>query len=1079
MKKMLPFAAALLFMSFFLPPALFAQEQRSIKGTVLSADNKNPLSGVTVSVKNTLTATQTDAAGNFEITARTGQTLQFSYVGFTIQEIAVGETNTISVSLSRQEETLSDVVVVGYGTQRKANLTGAVTTVDVEKTFGSKPLHDPTKALQGVVPGLTIQYGDGGLTTGAAINIRGIGSVNGASRPLLLVDNVETPDLSIINPNDIESISVLKDAASTSIYGARAAFGVVLIKTRSGKRNQKMTVNYNNNFSFNTPTVLPDFADPVPELQGLNEAGIRAGTSSPETFGMNLAKLRDGIINWKENFEGKNGHEMVRGEDWDIDPVDGRAYFFKVWDPKKEMLNKFTFSQQHNISIQGGSEKIGYFLSGGYSHDGGIFKLNPDAVEKYSITAGINASPTKWLDISVKTLNRNFSYDFPFFYQDYWLFFWRWGSYFPYGTNDGNYFRTNSAYLDQAGKSNITSNYQRIDLGATVKINKNISVRADYTIARDNTLRHETGGPILAWDFFSAGTLRLADIAAASTNATTYTSGRLSINTFNAYATYQNTFAKNHNLKLIAGVNAEDDETINFFATRAGLLDPAQGEISLTSGSASVGVAGSGVPGWLTRGHGKRSFAGYFGRINYDYKGKYLLELNGRYDGSSSFSVQDRWAFFPSASAGYRISEEPFMQSLKPIISDFKIRASYGELGNQDIGGNFFLKSMNGITVNWLTPTGTALTPSITQPLAVANSLKWERVSSLDFGTDIRLLNNHIGLTFDWYERNTEGMVQPSSVPATFGTTGPRINAGNFRTRGYEISVDANYAISKDLRLYGTLSFWDYKTVFTKWDNPNNSISNAFHYVDKTFGEIWGFETDRYFTSPEDVAASPVQTVLRSGNFNFGPGDVKYKDLNGDSKIDAGGMTVSNHGDVKVIGNTQPRYQYSARLGGSWKDFDLDIFIQGVGKREWWGIGNTVLPMYQSLDILYDHQLDYWTPDNTDARYPRLNPDNQAIPIAGLNAGSNNFLPQTRFLLNLAYVRLKNVTLGYTLPGRLLGKYKIEKLRVYFSGENLAEISDVGAPIDPEMTEPSITSGFTGRTWPFARSYSFGLQLTF
>lgn len=1054
-------------------------QDRKFSGTITNAGG-TPVEGVSVRNDATKASVLTDATGNFSIAGMSGQKLIFTHIGFAEKELLLGSETSLTVSLVQVENTLNEVVVVGYGTQKKANLTGAVSMVDVNKTFGSKPINDPAKALQGIVPGLTILYGNGGLTAGPTINIRGIGSINGSSRPLILVDNVETQDLSIINPNDIETISVLKDAASTSIYGARAAFGVVLIKTKSGKKNQRLTVSYNNYFSWNTPTILPDFADPVDELQVLNDAATRGGLV-PETFGMNLTKLRNGIINWKNKYAGKNGNVMVKGEDWDIDPVDGRAYFFKVWDPKKEMLNKNYFSTQHNLSVQGGTEKLSYYLSGGYSHDGGIFKLNPDAVNKYNITVGLNASPTKWLDLNVRTLNRNFSYDYPYSYQDYWYYFWRWGAYFPYGTYQDNYFRVNSAYMAGATKSNITSNYQRIDLGATLKITKDLSVRADYTIARDNTLRHETGGPVMAWDFWSAGTLSLADISTAASNATTYTSGRMLVNTFNAYGTYQKTLAENHNFKLTAGINAEKDETINFFASKRGLLDPTQGEIGLTYGDASVGTTGSGVLGWPTSGHGKRAFAGYFGRFNYDYKGKYLLEINERYDGSSSFPVQDRWAFFPSASAGYRLSEEKFMEPYKDVLSEFKMRASYGELGNQDIGGNYFLPSMGSLTVNWLTPTGTALTPSIGQPLAVANSLKWERIKTLDIGADVRLFKNHIGLTADWYERNTQGMVQQTSVPSTFGTAGPRINAGNFRTRGYEVSVDANYAINKNLQLYGTVSFWDYKTVFTKWSNPNLSISNAagINYVGKTYGEIWGFETEGFFNTADEVAKAPSQKVLQSGNFVFGQGDIKYKDLNGDNVINSGNLTLSNHGDLKVIGNTQPRYQYSSRLGAVWKNFDIDVFIQGVGKREWWGIGNVVLPLYQSLDIVYANQLDYWTPENPNARYPKPYANNNAVQVAGLNTGSNNFVPQTKYLLNLAYCRLKNVTVGYALPDALLKRYAIQKVRVYFSGQNLAEISHVGAPIDPEITDASTTGAFTGRNWPFSRSYSFGLQLSF
>jgi hypothetical protein len=320
-------------------------------------------------------------------------------------------------------------------------------------------------------------------------------------------------------------------------------------------------------------------------------------------------------------------------------------------------------------------------------------------------------------------------------------------------------------------------------------------------------------------------------------------------------------------------------------------------------------------------------------------------------------------------------------------------------------------------------------------------------------------------------------MLQDASVPATFGTGGPKINAGNFRNRGYEITVDMSHSFSKNLLLYATLGFSDGKTVFTKWDNPNQSISTAFNYAGKTFGEIWGFETAGFFADADDVAKSADQTKLQGGNFVYGPGDIKYKDLNGDGVIDGGAMTLSDHGDLKVIGNTQPRYLYNARIGGSYKNFDIDIFLQGVGKRSFWGTGNIALPMWQSLDILYANQLDFWTPEHTDAKYPVPYPNNQSGTIGGLMAGGNNFYPQTKYLLNLAYCRLKNVTIGYTLPTNLLNKYGIQKFRVYVSGENLAEISNVGAPIDPEITDGYL--GFIGRTFPFMRSYSFGVQLSF
>lgn len=1062
---------------------------QQIKGEVYDKNTHSPLAGASITVAGTKGVTS-GADGKFSFDAKGAKSFIVSSVGYKPHNVAITDAAYYEVEMEGSNQTLDQVVIVGYGTQKKADLTGAVATVDVTKTFASKPLNDPTKALQGIVPGLTIQYGNGGLTAGADIKIRGIGSINGSSRPLILVDNVQTDDLSVINPQDIESVSVLKDAASASIYGARAAFGVVLIKTKTGRRNQRAVISYTNNFSENTPTVLPDFADPEFELTALNNAGVRAGTSSPETFGMNLVKLQAGVANWKKQYKGKNGKEMVKGEDWNIDPSDGRTYFYKVWDPKKEMLNKYTFSQLHNLSISGGSEKISYYLSGGYSSDGGILKMNPDDVKKYNITASVNATVTSWLDVNVKTLFRNYQYDYPYQYQDYWYYFWRWGAYFPYGTYQGKYFRVNSAYMDAAQKANLTSNYSRIDLGATVKILKNLSFRADYTIGRDNLLRHESGGPVIGWDFWTAGALNLTNIATAAQDFVQYTSGRMMVNTFNGYFTWQPNVLDNHHIKLIGGINAERDENINYYAARQGLLDPTQPELGLTYGTQTSGPTGSGVPvGWSQKGHGKKGFAGYFGRVNYDYKDKLLLELNGRYDGSNYFPPQDRWAFFGSASAGYRISEENFMQKLKPALSDLKVRASYGELGNQDVtsdGSSPYLPVMNGIPAAWVTNAGTTA-QTVTQPGAIAQSLKWERVSTLDFGVDARILDNHIGISFDWYQRDTKGMIQATSVPSTFGTAGPSINAGSFRAKGYEISIDANYTIGKDLQLYGSIGFSDAKTVFTEWSNPNMSIAYTQNYKGKTYGEIWGFKTAGYFEANNDAQAIAQTATLKSGNFTYGAGDVRYADISGpngkpDGKIDGGKMTLYDHGDLVKIGNNQPRYLYNLRLGGSWKGFDLDVFIQGVGKRDWWGTGQTVLPLWQSIDILYANQMDFWTPTHTNAKYPRPFPGNSGGTVAGLYPGGNNFYPQTKYLLNLAYCRVKNITVGYALPNnRLMQKAGITKLRFYLSGQNLFTISHVGVPLDPEITDGFVTGGitYTGRTYPIDKSFSAGLQLSF
>lgn len=1038
---------------------------QTITGEIIDKSTRSPIPSATITAGKSKRSAVSDANGKFTLELSGDKSIEVSYIGYTTQTIGITSAINYIIELEASNSSLDQVVVVAYGSQKKANLTGAVTTVDVSKTMQSRPVNDPAKALQGVVPGLTITYSNGGLTAGPGINIRGIGSISGSSRPLIMVDNVETPDLSIINPNDIESVSVLKDAASTSIYGARAAFGVILIKTKSGRKNQKSSIVYSNNFSWNKPTTLPDFSNPVPELTALQEASQRSNITNPELFGMRLAKLRDGIENWQKNYaNNRKGNEMVEGEDFEFDPAENRMYFYRVWDAKDIMLKDYTQEQQQNIRIQGGSDKIGYYMSFGYSHEDGILKMNPDDVKKYNITASVSAAVTPWMDADVKMLYRNFKYEYPFQYYDYWYYFWRWGAYFPYGTSNGNYFRHTPAYLAQANTNDVVDNYNRIDLGATFKLTKNLNVRVDYTIGRDNVIRHETGGPVNVYDFWSAGYPKLANVATVAQDRTSYGAGRYLVNTLNAYATYNKTFFDDHNLKITVGANAEQNENVNFTAEKRALLDPDKGELSAATGDQFA--SGS---------HAKNSYAGYFGRVNYDYMGKYLLELNGRYDGSSQFSPLDRWAWFSSFSAGYRISEEKFMDPLKPILSDMKFRVSYGAVGNQDVGGNFYLPIMSNSAASWILPGAATRVQAISAPIAVAQSLSWETVKTLDFGTDIRLFNNKMGVTFDYYERNTEGMLINTAVPATFGATGPRINGGNMRNRGWELSIDGNYNVTRDLNLYGLITLSDNKAVITKWDNPSRLISQ--NYEGKVWGEIWGFETEGYFTSAEDVAKHASQTAMQNGNFVYGVGDVKYKDQNGDNFINGGKMSATDAGDLKVIGNSQPRYQYSARLGGTYKGFDLDIFLQGVGKRDYWGTGNIAIPLYQGADILYAHQLDYWTPTNTNAEYPRPYIGNNATKLGGLPTSGNNFYPQTKYLQNLAYCRLKNVTLGYTLPTTLTSKYKVQKLRIYVSGQNLAEISNVGLPLDPEITDGG-DFNFLGRTFPFERNFSFGLQVT-
>lgn len=1060
-------------------------QTKTVTGTVTTQDN-TPAASATVQIRGKSTGVITNSDGHYSIRAAVGDVLQFIYVGYATQTITVGTSNVIDVQLTATDSNLEDVVVVGYGTQNRSDLTNAVASVDVSKTFNGRPLADPIKGLQGVTPGLNINYSNGGLTSSASVTIRGIGSINGTNKPLIIVDNMETPDLSIINPNDIESISVLKDATSASIYGARAAFGVVLIKLKEGRRNIAPIVSYTGNYAWSKPYSMPEFADPVKELNGIIAGAKRSGTTSPELFGMQLDILRDGIANWQKNYASTNtGTEMIKGQDFDI--VNGQPYFYKVWDVNKTMFRSMP-QDNHAVSVTGGSDRVTYYLSAAYNHQGGMLKIHPDDIKKYNITGAVNVDVTKWWNVGLKMLYRNFEYKYPYQYQDYFYYMWRWGAYWPYGTYQDKYFRNVSGFLANAQDGSTKDNYSRVDLSTNLNIAKGLSLNLNYTLGRDNVLNHEVGGPVMLWNFWSAN-MPLTDVSSAAQNVVSYTQSRFLQNTFNAFLTYDTRWLKHH-VKATTGINAESYENIGFTASRRNLLDPNKGELPLATGDQ-----------FATGNHGNRAYAGYFGRINYDYEGKYLLELMGRYDGSSSFPVSNRWAFFSGISAGYNIGKENFMRSLKPILNDWKIRGSLGSIGNQDVGGQFFIPSMYAGQVSWMYNGN--YVQGVTAPMSVPSSLTWEKVQTLNIGTDMSFLpDNKLTFTFDWFQRTTSNMITSITLPNTFGTNypyttslpslSPRRNDGTLQSRGYEISLNGNFPVNKDFTIYSTIGFSDSKAVIKKWYNPSQLIGN--YYSGATYGDIWGFVTDRYFTADDFTkdgngklsyaSGVPSQAALIAGssNFTFGPGDIKYKDLDGNGLINGGKASATDHGDLTVIGNTQPRYNFNFRLGAAYKNFDIDMFAQGVGKRNWWGIGNVLIPMYQGADILYAHQTDYWTPDNTNARYPNPYVGNGgAGTIAGLGLGVNNFYPQTKYLMNLAYARLKNITVGYTLPDVLLSKYHVQKFRIYFSGENLFTIKDKYLPIDPEAFDAATTSGggFNGRTWPFAKTFSFGLQINF
>lgn len=1061
-------------------------------GVIVDAQGQ-PVAGASVVEKGTTNGVMAGPDGKFSINVKTGATLEVSCVGYETVTAASGK--NIKVVLKDSADFLSEAVVVGYGTQRRANLTGAVSTVDVSKTLDSKPTATLSKALQGAVPGLTILNTSGNINNDPSISIRGIGTLTTSSTPpLYVVDGVPIDNINYLNPNDIEQISVLKDAASSSIYGTRAAFGVILITTKSGKRSdEKITVTYNNNFGFSQATNLPNYDNVVNQMYAFIDVNKNIG-ADPELFGMyfDSPEYQAAAIAWQQKHGGKSGYRaMVEGDDYFFMPGSRQANYVADWDVVGIMFNRAAPSQSHSIAIQGNTGKTDYYLSFGYGKEQGIINFNPDNVKRYTATVNLSSQLNNWLKVGARVNYSDKTYNYPYMRQANYTYMWRWGSMFgPWGyftDADGTSVdaRNMIGYRKEAGDAYDKTRNLRMGAFTTITFTKGLTLNADFTYLFKNTQYKGVGlDPFMVntWSNIknTDGTLAAAKMG-SSTFVETSRSFTTGYNT-NIYAKYDTTFGAKHNFSAMLGFNADESDYQYLYYENHDIQDPNLPELALTPTFYSY-----------TQSHTQSGSAGFFGRINYNYDNRYFLELNGRFDGSSKFPKAHRWAFFPSASAGWRISEEPFFQNAKAYVNNLKLRASYGSVGNQEVGTDVFLQTMSkqSNAVNWM-GSGNALYSYFSMPSMVDPTLSWETINTIDAGLDVGLLGGEINLTFDWFQRETIGMLAPGkTLPAVIGTGAAKENAGNLRSRGWELTIDWHKTFG-DWNVYAIGNISDFQTKVTYWDNDAPYLNTT--YTGKTYGNIWGFETVGYFANPQDVANSPSQAALESGSFKYGTGDIKFADLDNDGKIDWGKGTEEDHGDLKVIGNDQPRYQYSLRTGATWKGFDLDLYFQGVGKRDIWTTSQFVVPYSRGADAIYASEMDYvsnkeiaaaiagtGTIDQSHAQ-PRLYAGAGSTGKASssiLTTGRYNFYPQSRYILNMAYLRLKNITLGYTIPQNLTRKIFIEKLRVYTSINNALDIinHNKNLGIDPEINEKSNYDW--GRVDPLLRTYSFGVQVTF
>ena len=1075
--------------------------------------------GATVVELGTTRGTVTDIDGNFTINSHANAKLRITYVGYkTVETKAV---NGMKVVMQNDNAQLDEIVVVGYGQQKKVNLTGSVTNVDIEKTLGGRPEQDVAKALQGAVPGLTITNTSGDINSQPTMQIRGLGTLsNGAtSNPLVVVDGVPVDDLTMVNAADISTISILKDAASTSIYGSRAAFGVILITTKEGKKGEKVSVKYDGHFAWDRATVLPDYPDVPSQLEAAMIGAKRTDGSDPELFGMYFSKMLPYAKAWKEQHSGKKGYSEMKPFQ-SMDNVGdyyfngNQPFYYADYDIQDIWYNKAAPSQSHSVSLNGSSGRTSYYTSFSYDYKQNLMKFNPDKLSRYNFTTNLKTDVTDWLTVGTRVNFVRRSFSKADSWNNVYQYLWRWGSFF---IPSGYMYDENGEKLDyrvvamqkQAARKTTVHDQARFNAYAIAHITKDLTFNVDYTYQIDNYNYKTSDHSVYGMNWSGVTPTYIVGTSISNTTRENIKQNRW---TANAYLNYNHTWADAHNLGVLVGVNGERFKSDEMWANRTHLYNEDYPELNLAYGEMKDATISSFT--------GDRSTAGYFGRINYDYKGIYLLELNGRYDGSSRFPAGDKWAFFPSMSLGYRFTEEGYWKNLHDVISNGKLRFSYGEIGNEAIGDNMFISTISPVgqsSLYWMDKNGNKLN-QFQLPDWVSSSLTWERIKTTDIGVDLSFLNDDLSLTFDWYQRTTNDMLAPGkAIPDVAGASAPFTNAGSLRTRGWELSLSYRKQINKDLNVYGTFNIGDSKSKVTKWNNDSKlightggivSASNArmYAYEGETWGDIWGFETDRYFTEDDfngkDANGKWIykdgvadQTGIQTDNFVFGPGDIKYKDLDGNHVIDGGKGTADDHGDLKVIGNTLPRYEYSFHLGGSWKGIDLDLFFQGVGKRDMWTQSSFVFPLMRDADkALYANQTSYNVYDPANGiinisqsnRYPCLYSGNEGSGnVTGLASigGEHNYYPQTKYLVNMAYLRLKNVTIGYTLPASITKKVYMEKVRFYGSVNNLCLLYN-GAkdyPVDPEMNagQGSLSYGTWGRTFPITRTWSVGVQVTF
>ena len=1078
MKKRVTLLIALLMASI---SYIYAQ-QLTITGTVTDKGLGDPVIGATILVQGTTNGTVTDMDGKFSLDVSKGDILHISYIGYQPQTIKVdGVQKVYTIQLGEDTQALDEVVVVGFGTQKKVNLTGAVSTVDT-KALESRPVAQVGQALQGVVPGLNLSLNNQGGALGNAlkVNIRGTGTIGEGSNdaPLILIDGIEG-DMNALNPDDIENISVLKDAAASSIYGSRAPFGVILITTKSGKSG-KTQVTYNNSLRWSTATNLPDMMDSYTFAKYFNAAALNSGQSASfndETIGRIIA-YQKGELTTSTIPNSANGmyqfHQLANdNQNWT------RNHF------------KTAFSHEHNVNVSGGTEKLTYFMSGAFMDQGGNMRYGDDDFKRMNASAKINSKVNDWLQIGLSTRFIREELDRPTYANDdpdntangiqvglYYHDISRTWPTMPFQDPNGHYMRNSKIIqIKDGGRYKRRKDIIYTQANVTITPLKDWNIRGDVSLKAEHINKDENLAKVYEWNSKNEP-VPMAFAGSYGPGATYAWSSAQDNNllTTSLYTDYFKSFNKN-NFKVMVGFNTELYKQNYVYAKRDDVISDEVPSIDTSMGKDYTSAT---KKEWAT--------AGFFGRLNYDYDGRYLAEINIRYDGSSRFLRDKRWNVFPSFSLGYNIAREAFWEDLSEYVGTLKPRFSWGKLGNQNTKEfyPFYPAQPLGLK-NGKYLIGGQQPTTATAPLMVSDLMTWEKITTTNIGFDFGALNNRLTGSFEWYMRKTDDMVGPpeekSSIIGIDNDKLPRINNAAMQSKGWELALTWNDQIGKVGYTVG-FTLADARTKITKYPNDaqiidrknSDGIMEYVPYNGRYMGDIWGFETIGIARTEQEMQDHLATTDQSQIGSKWGAGDIMYRDINGDGKITTGSNTVGDPGDRKIIGNETPRYQVGITLGADWNGFDFRAFFQGVCKRDIWLDGNFFWGavdggIWQSIG--YKEHFDYFRPEgddmgaNLNAYFPK--------PYFDANA-TKNHKTQSGYLQSAAYLRLKNLQIGYTLPNQLTSKIGLSKARVFFSGDNLFTISSIFGVFDPEAVGGALGNG---KIYPLSRTLSCGVNVSF